>query len=59
VPQLPPTVVTGVLRDCGKVAAEPLTVVRVTVGAVRSMVIVFVPLVPVLPAVSPWFATAV
>jgi hypothetical protein len=59
VPQVPPTLVTDVLRDCGKVAAAPFTVVRVTVGAVMSMVIVFVPLVPELPAVSPWLATAV
>ena len=52
VPQAPPTVVTVALVEYGKVRTVPLTVVSVTTGAVVSTVIVWAPLVPVLPAAS-------
>ena len=52
VPHEPPTVVTVVLVVYGKVRAVPLTVVRVTTGAVVSTVIVFAPLVALLVAAS-------
>ena len=51
-PQAPPTAVAVTLIDSGKVRAVPLTVVRVTTGAVASTVITLAPVVPVFAAVS-------
>ena len=48
------TVVVPVVN--GNVRTVPLTVVRVTTGAVRSTVMALAPLVPVLPAASVWVA---
>ena len=55
-PQAPPTVVTETFVEYGNVRTVPLTDVRVTTGAVRSTVTVFVPLVPVFAAASDWVA---
>src|SRR5262249_54338772 len=50
--QAPPTDVTVTLVEYGKVRATPFTCVSVTTGAVWSIVTVWAPLVPVLPALS-------
>src|SRR5262249_51496481 len=52
VPHAPPTVVPVTFSDSGKVRAVPLTFVSVTTGAVRSTLITWAPVVPVLPAAS-------
>jgi hypothetical protein len=52
VPHAPPTVVALALSDSGKVRAVPLTVVSVTIGSVRSTLMTWAPVVPVLPAAS-------
>ena len=59
VPQAPPTEVTVAFVESGNVCAAPLTVVRVTAGAVLSTVMAFAPLVPLLAALSAWLAVAV
>jgi hypothetical protein len=51
-PQVPATDVMDAFVEYGKVRALPLTLVTVTVGAVRSMMIDCAPLEPTLPAVS-------
>ena len=53
-PHAPPTVVTVVFVVYGNERAVPLTVVSVTTGAVVSTVIVFAPLLALLPATSVW-----
>jgi hypothetical protein len=57
--QAPPSDVTGELVEYGKVRGAPLTDVRLTVGAVRSITIVRPPLVPVLPPASVCVAVTV
>jgi hypothetical protein len=52
----PPSDVTLAFVEYGKVRALPLTAVSETVGAVVSRTIVWLALVPVLPAMSPWAA---
>jgi hypothetical protein len=56
VEQAPPTEVTDDEVVYGNERKDPFTRVRVTFGAVLSIVIVCVPLVPALPAASPWEA---
>ena len=56
---VPPTLVTVVFVESGKVRAVPFTAVSVTVGATVSTEIALAPLVPVLPAESTCVAVTV
>jgi hypothetical protein len=59
VPHVPPRAVTGAFVEYGNVRGAPLTDVKLTLGAVRSMTIDWPPLVPLLPPMSVCVAVTV